>query len=151
MPLSIWIPHVSLELTDPELHDLAAELHLLSPVGATLAAALHDATTGGGFELSDADRPTMARALDHLRNLRKIPSRSDLERLRDRLVSDFPAGIHYELSTGEIEARPFVSYTGFYAAGDRLIDGSGDAWRVVRALEPDSRTGDRELVVERED
>jgi hypothetical protein len=88
----------------------------------------------------------LMRALEHLRNLKTIPSRSQLTLLRDRVRGMVEFGSHrYRLDplTGE---QPFESASRgpLYEDGDRFVDVRGHEWFVERI---ERRTDPIEIVV----
>ena len=132
------------ELGADEVDALKEELKLLVREAATYDAAGADLridraeSGGGGIDLQEwphADTRALARALDHLWNLdRALPPPLQHRRrheLREH-VADFSGfePLTYDRLLGD-EGEIFHSYTGPYEAGDRLVDLSGRALRVV--------------------
>jgi hypothetical protein len=98
--------------------------------------ALGAATTTA--EYRDHDEPAhpprgeltaILRALDHLRWL---GAPTDLTRLGRRLVGHLDwEPIRYELQRLEMPLEPFMSHSGPYITGDRLVTPKRGEWRVV--------------------
>jgi hypothetical protein len=127
--VEIRIPNTTYSLAGDERAILVDELDKLERATATEVA--ESLRRGGTFEPDPAESTELARALDHLRNLRALP-RGEMHGLRDALVSMFHSH-RYRLDpqTGEQPFETFA-YGPIHEAGERLVDmATNREWRVI--------------------
>jgi hypothetical protein len=155
--LVMHVPHVDIDVGDPDVAAILGELDLLKRTGAHYDAAgaiarleTARATVDRRTNLDDwtgPERHALARALDHLRNLLPPPySRQPaapwpLVRLRDTVIGaqGFAPKLYEIRLTVPDHANPeFASYTGDYEPGDRLVRVKGRQQLRVVLQEPGS-------------
>jgi hypothetical protein len=139
-------PDIAPEPGSNTLDDLVTELDLLHREGADYNGPATARRIRAARELSaeyatldlrewtGAERLALVRALDHLHNAGRLDEGARL--LRNLHRSTFPP-LSYEVRglAGQINPARFVSNSGEYRAGDRIVLGDGSAWVVIE-VEP---------------
>jgi hypothetical protein len=132
-------PDIACEPGPTTLNELLCELDLLASGGTDGPAAARRIRESGELpgeyatldlrEWPGEERIALVRALDHLHNAGRLDEAARL--LLDPHTAIFP--VRYELRglAAQIKPSRFVSNSGEYQAGDRIVLGDGSAWTVI--------------------